>query len=384
MKIALVAPYDYPYPGGVTEHIRYLDLYFRRWGHSVSILAASSYDEDQLDGNVIKVSGAVTPLPLGASRCRITLSPRVYRRVKAILQEGQFDIVHLHEPLMPTLPLVVLRHSHATNIGTFHAYRSAEHPGYRYGKRLLRPFYAKLDGKIAVSEAARELVSRYFPGEYRIIPNGIDPEFFNERHTQPLPGYDDKRPTILFLGRLEKRKGFEYLLRAFPYVLARYPDARLIVAGAYTKREKEPYERYAREHGLDSVEFLGYIAPEDKPRVYRSCDVFCAPSIGFESFGIVLLEAMAACKPVVASDIPGYRFVLEHERQGLLVKPGDERALADALIRVLADRDLAERLGKAGRAKAIQYSWERIAGEVLSYYEEVLKGKEDKRRASAQ
>ncbi len=371
MKIALVSPYDYPYPGGVTEHIHYLDLHFRRWGHGVKILAPSTYDEDELQDNVIKVSGTIFPLPLSGSKARITLSPRIYHRVKRILQREQFDIVHAHEPMMPVLPLAVLRHSHAVNIGTFHAYRKS-HAGYNYGKHLLQPFFDKLHGKIAVSPAAAELVCRYFPDTYRVIPNGIDIESFGGANVRPLPAYEDGRPTILFLGRLEKRKGFEYLLRAFPYVLARFPNARLVVAGAYSDEDKEPYARYVAEHRIPGVEFVGYIAPEQKPHYYASCDVFCAPSTGFESFGIVLLEAMAAGRPVVASDIEGYRTVLAHGRQGILVEPENECALAEGLVYLLNCPELCKQMGIEGQRTAADYSWERIAGHVLDYYREVI------------
>ena len=374
MKIALVSAYDYPYPGGVTEHIHYLDLHLRRLGHTVKILASSTYDEDELQDNVIKVSGTVLSLPLSGSKVRISLSPRMYHRVKSILQREQFDIVHVHEPMMPALPLVVLRHSHAANIGTFHAYRK-NHAGYNYGKHLLRPFFNKLDGKIAVSPAAAEMVCRYFPDTYRIIPNGIDVESFAQAAAQPLPAYADGRPTILFLGRLEKRKGFEYLLRAFPYVLAHSPQARLVVAGAYNDEDKEPYAHYVAEHNIQGVEFVGYVAPEHKPRLYASCTLFCAPSTGFESFGIVLLEAMAAGRPIVASEIEGYRQVLEHSRQGLLVEPENERALAEALLHLLSHPEMQERMGAEGRRTAADYSWERIAGRVLDYYREVLERK---------
>ncbi|HID86390.1 MAG TPA: glycosyltransferase family 1 protein [Anaerolineae bacterium] len=371
MKIAQVSPYDYPYPGGVQEHIHYLDKHLRRLGHEVWILAPSSADEDELQGNVIKVSGAVHPLPFSGSVARVSLSPRVYHRVKRILREGQFDIVHLHEPMSPILPLAVLRHSKAINVGTFHAYRES-HAIYEYGKRLFEPFFERLDGRIAVSEAALDTVARYFPGEYTIIPNGIDVERFGGPSVEPLPRYMDGKLNILFVGRLEKRKGFRYLLRAFPYVKAALPQARLLVVGAYDKDDKKPFVRYARRHRLRDVKFIGYAPAEEIPRYYRTAHLFCAPSTGFESFGIVLLEAMASGVPIVASDIPGYRCVLTHGREGLLVEPESERALAEAIIRLLRDPDLCQWMGQQGRAKACQYSWEKIARRVLDYYEELL------------
>ena len=374
MKIALVSPYDYSYPGGVTEHIAHLDAHFREWGHEVRIIASCSKDEDELEDNIIKVSGVVFPIPASGSVARISLSPSLYQRVKRILRQERFDIVHLHEPLMPALPLVVLRHSHAVNVGTFHAYRES-HVGYEYGKPLIKRFIDKLDGRIAVSEAARDLVARYFPGEYVIIPNGIDVERFSSPRIKPLPQYRDGKFNILFVGRLEKRKGVKYLLRAFSYVKAEFPNSRLIVVGAYDAKDTRPYKRYVRRHRLEDVVFVGYASAEDLPRYYRTCDLFCAPSTGFESFGIVLLEAMAAGKPIVASNIAGYHNVLQDGAEGLLVEPKDEKALAEAIIRLLKDSELRQRMGERGRAKAPSYSWDKIAQRVLDYYQELLERK---------
>ena len=371
MRIALVTPYDYPYPGGVTQHIANLDRVFRRWGHEVWVLAASSKDKDELDHNVIKVAGGVFPLHSSGSVARISLSPRVYRRVKTILREKSFDVIHLHEPLMPVLPLVVLRHSHAVNVGTFHAYRETSHPGYEYGWHLLQPFFHRLDGRIAVSDAARDAVARYFPGDYVVIPNGID----YERYRAAAPRGNDERPTVLFFGRLEKRKGFEYLFQAFARVRQAVPDARLVVAGAYRKEDKEPFVREARRAGIRGIRFVGYVDEEQKPHYFRSCDLFCAPSIGFESFGMVLLEAMAAGRPVVASDIPGYRSVLKDGCEGLLVEPGDPDALAAALIRLLRDPDLRARMGERGAETARAFAWEKVATRVLDLYNELLQRK---------
>jgi len=371
LRIALVSPYDYSYPGGVQEHIRHLDRELRAMGHDVWILAPSSGDEDVLEANVIKVSGMVVPVPFSGSIARITVSPRAYRRVKTILKDYRFDVIHIHEPMMPILPLAVLRHSKAVNVGTFHAYRES-HPGYEYGKRLLEPFFNRLDGKIAVSPAARDLVAHYFPGEYVIIPNGIDTQRFGSPLVRPIERYMDGRLNILFVGRMEKRKGFEYLIRAFVRVKAAVPGVRLLVVGAFDKEDKAPYVQFARQHGLHEVRFIGYVSSEDIPRYYRTAHVFCAPSTGFESFGIVLLEAMAAGVPIVASNIPGYCHVLTDGREGLMVPPGDPVALAQAIIWLLYHPDERARMGAAGRRTARNYDWCKVARQVFGYYEELL------------
>lgn len=378
MKIGLVSPYDYSYPGGVTKHISYLDTHFRHLGHDVRIIAPCSEDEEDVPEQVINISGFVAPLPASGSVARITLSPAIYRRVKKILERERFDVIHIHEPMVPALPLVVLHHLESTpqslTVGTFHAYRESDNLGFEYAKPLFRRFMEKLDGRISVSKATYDYISRYFPGDYRIIPNGVDVECFGDV-VEPVERFCDGKPNILFVGRLEKRKGFKYLLQAFSLVKRVLPKARLLVVGAYDEKDKMSFLLYARRHRIEDVEFIGYVSEEELPRYYRTCDVFCAPSTGFESFGMVLLEAMAAGKPIVASDIAGYRTVLQDKKEGLLVEPEDEQALAMAILRLLENPPLRRMMGERGRAKASAYSWESVAQRVLDYYEELMKRK---------
>ncbi len=370
MKIALVTPYDYPFPGGVTEHIMQLDREFRARGHDTRIIAASTEDQDALETNVIKVSGAVAPIPFSGSTARITLSPRVYRRVKKILNDERFDIVHVHEPAVPLLCLTVLRHSHAINVGTFHAYRETN-AVYEYARPLAARIFGRLDGRIVVSEAVRDYVAHYFPGDYRVIPNGIDVERFASPEIQPIKRFDDGRASILFVGRMEQRKGFRHLMRAYSLIKEAIPEARLLVVGAFSDEEKAPFVRYARAHRLRGIHFIGWVSREDLPRYYRTATVFCAPSTGFESFGIVLLEAMAAGLPIVASDIIGYRHVLSDGVEGRLVKPGDAKAMADAIVGLLKDPTTRARMAEQGQATAAEYDWPLIAQRVLDYYGEL-------------
>ncbi|MGB3903358.1 MAG: glycosyltransferase family 4 protein [Anaerolineae bacterium] len=372
MKIALVSPYDFPFPGGVTQHISYLDKHFRELGHQVKIIAPCGGESpEKLPENVSVTTTRVISIPFSGSKARIPYSPAVYWRVRRALQEEDFDIVHAHEPMTLPVPVVALRHSQAVNVGTFHAYRD-RHLIYQYCRSVFQPVFDKLDGKIAVSEAARDTVARYFGGEYVIIPNGIDANRFGGDHVRPLEQYSDGRLNILFVGRLEPRKGFRYLLQAFRYVKEEFPQARLIVVGAYQKKEMSRHLRYARQHHLTGVKFVGNVSDEDLPRYYRSCHVFCAPSTGFESFGIVLLEAMAAGKPTVASNIPGYRDIVDDGKDGLLVEPKNEKALGEAIIRVLKDPAMQRTMGENGRRKALEYSWSEVAERVLDYYRELL------------
>lgn len=373
MKLALVSPYDFAYPGGVTEHVAHLAEQFIARGHEVHIVAPSSDEDNEPSASLsapVHRIGRVVSIPANGSVARITLSVRSYLQAGRLLQEQQFDLIHLHEPLMPALPLTVLRHSATTNIGTFHAYRVTPLT-YFYSKPILRPFFRRLHGHIAVSGAARAFVGEYFPADYRVIPNGIDFARFNTRHPR-LEQFSDSRPTVLFVGRLEKRKGLRYLLRAWPKVLERQPDARLIVVGR--GRPLEGYKRFAARQGWSAsdVAFAGYVSAEDLPRYYQACHVFCAPNTGQESFGIVLLEAMAAGAPIVASDIRGYREVLTDGVEGLLVERQNPGALADAICRLLGNPEARANMRRAGVAKARNFDWPRVAAEVLDYYEEVL------------
>ncbi|NOZ06819.1 MAG: glycosyltransferase family 4 protein [Chloroflexi bacterium] len=378
MKIAQVSPYDYPFPGGVTEHISYLDRHLREMGHEVQIIAPSSTPEEELDSHVVRVGNVIVPVPFSGSVARISLSPRIYLRVKRLLQREQFDVIHIHEPMTPALPMAVLRHSKAVNVGTFHAYRST-HAAYEYGRPMFRYFVRRLHGCIAVSIPARESVARYFPGEYRIIPNGIETRRFGNEDIRPIERFDDGMLNVLFVGRLEKRKGFKYLLRAFARVKERVPESRLIVVGAYEHEDKAPFVRYARYHHIRHVKFVGYVHAEELPRYYHTAHVFCAPSTGFESFGIVLLEAMASGIPVVASDIPGYNAVLEHGREGLLAPAAEPVALAEAIVALLRDPQQRRYMGEQGRRKAARYDWSIITRRVYDFYLELL----ERRRMTA-
>ncbi len=370
MKIGLVSPYDLAYPGGVTEHVAHLARELQRVGHEVHVIAPCSRPAPSaLPTPYVHPIGRPVPIPANGSVARITLQLNLAHAVKRLLAAERFDVLHLHEPLVPALPLTVLRLANAPTVGTFHAFRQSNISAYFYGRPVLRYFVRRLTRRIAVSVCARDFVREYFPGDYRIIPNGIDLARFSTPRP-PWPAFRDGKLNVLFVGRLEKRKGLSYLLRAWRLVRRELPDCRLIVVG--DGRPLNGYRRFAAEHGLDDVVFTGYVPADDLLRYYHTCDVFCAPSTGQESFGIVLLEAMAAGKPIVASAIPGYQEVVHHGREALLVPPRDEQALAVSLVHLLANAPLRQALGAAGRQRAAEFAWDRVAAAVLDCYAEAL------------
>ncbi|MGH2599012.1 MAG: glycosyltransferase family 4 protein, partial [Dehalococcoidia bacterium] len=368
MKIALISPYDLAVAGGVNTHVAYLAEHFRALDHTVRIIGpASDTPVMGTEPEVIAI-GRPRPFPASGSIVRIAVNPRIGGEVRAVLDQQQFDVVHVHEPLMPLLPIEFLRFSDAVNVGTFHAAKDGGNRLYQYSARLLKRWFRRLDGKIAVSPAAERLVGRYFAGYYNIIPNGVTISRFTNQ--QPLPQFMDGKRNVLFVGRMEKRKGLKYLLRAFIAVKSEMPDARLIVVGEGKLRTG--YERSMQLAGIPDVVFAGYVPDSQLGRYYASAHVFCAPNTANESQGYVLLEAMAAGRPVVASNIEGFAGVVTHGVEGFLCLPKDADALALGLVHMLADHESRAAMGRRAHARAEEFGWDRIAQRVLSYYERLL------------
>jgi phosphatidylinositol alpha-mannosyltransferase len=370
VKIGLVSPYDYSFPGGVVNHIAYLAHNFIQWGHKVKIIApcakvGNSYFEEE-----VTPIGKPFPVPFGGAIARIPLSPRLPTKIGEILANENFDILHLHEPFTPMICLSALLKSHCINVGTFHAYHNKPRV-YWLGRPIFRRWLLRLHGKITVSKPALEYVSWHLPGDYRIIPNGIDTQQFCIDAPQRKEFVDGKI-NILFVGRLEQRKGLGYLLNACAKIKNSLQNSRLIIVGPGTML-RHRYEKLVEDMGLtDNVVFVGFVPSYELPSYYRSADIFCAPATGGESFGIVLLEAMACGKPVIATDIQGYASVLANSEEGLLVPPRDEKSLADALLSLLNDKNLRLKMGAKGRIKAEKYSWPNISRQVMDYYNSLL------------
>jgi len=371
MKIALVSPYDFAYPGGVVNHISALERCFTAMGHTVKVIAPISKAVSVFGDRFIPM-GSPRSVPSSGSVCRVTISLKLAKPLKEVFAREHFDIVHVHEPFMPMLCTAVLRFSPYTNVGTFHA--CAGNLGYYFGwpvtAFMIRQRARKLHGHIAVSEAARSFAAQNVPGKYAIIPNGIDTEHFTP-DVMPLEQYADGKLNILFVGRLEGRKGVPYLLKAYQQVKKEVPQSRLIIVGP-GKRMRQVYERQVSWSGLKDVVFVGFSSYEDLPRYYKTADVFCAPATGRESFGIVLLESMAVSCPIVATNIAGYANVVKHGAEGLLVPPRDDESLARALVCLLTDSGLRRQMGAQGRLKARGYCWENVSQRVMDYYTSVI------------
>jgi phosphatidylinositol alpha-mannosyltransferase len=376
VKIGLVSPYDWAYPGGVKSHIMHLAAELRALGHTVRILTpATGKTSRQVEYGVYKVAWAA-PLPVNGSVARVSLAPDLNGHIGDLLMRERFDVVHLHEPLASVLPLTVLhsaRRSGAVVVGTFHAAvprsLTASPPEWAYAsaKPFLRHYFRKLDGRIAVSKAALAFIERFFPGDYRIIPNGVDVARF--RDAAPRPELRDGRPNILFVGRAEKRKGLKHLLRAVPLIREYHPSARFIIVSDGPLRAG--YQRLVDKAGWQDVLFAGRVSDEDLPSYYASADVFVSPSTGGESQGIVLLEALAAGVPIVASDIAGHRTVITNGVDGVLIPPADHEQLAWAICHLLNEPKEIERLRMKARERAEAFSWPRVAGMIEHYYREL-------------
>lgn len=370
MKIAMVSPYDYGRPGGVGEHVRHLSVELRRQGAQVKILAPSAGGRGpQVEG--LYPLGRPIPIPANGSVARISLSFHLSRKIREILDQERFDVVHLHEPLMPALPVTVLRtNGDGVNVGTFHAY-ARQNLGYYYGRPLLRRLFRRLDSCIAVSEPAKTFVSRYFPSDYTVIPNGIDPDCFSPA-VPAAPGIaHPHRQTILFLGRLEERKGLGTLLEAYSLLRQVRADCQLVVVGDGPLRRG--YERRVEEEGIPDVRFCGFVPEAEKPSYFTAADIYCAPNTGKESFGVILLEAMASGRPVLATAIDGFRQVIADGVEGLLTPPRDEAQMAAGLARLLDNPELRRQLGERGRRAAEGYAWPLVADRVMSVYESALR-----------
>ncbi len=365
MKIGLVSPYDYSHPGGVINHVSYLAHHLQLMGNDVKIIAPVRQKGTRYFDEEVTAVGRPLPIPYGGTTARIPLSPWLPYQVRRVLDRENFDLIHLHEPFIPMLCLSTLTESRAINVGTFHACHEGS-VAYWLGQPIMRKLGKKLHGKIAVSRPALTYISKYFPADYRIIPNGVDNHHFRPDGPQ-REEFKDGKLNILFVGRLEERKGVGDLIRACSVVKKSFPNFRLIIAGPGI-RLRGYYEMLARALLNDHAVFTKFVPFAELPEYYRTADIFCAPANSGESFGIVLLEAMASGTPVVATNIAGYASVLTNGQEGLLAEPSNHRSLAARLLALLQDKQMRENMARKGLATAEKYSWENVSRQVMDFY----------------
>lgn len=375
LKILQVSDAYYPFPGGVTEHMHNLSVHLRQRGHEVKILTGSyGADDEKFNHNVVRVGKVIITSPrlkiFNLTQLTLTFSPTLHLKVRNFLRKNKFDIVHTHGPLALNLPHLALHYSKSINVATFHtAFLGFNF--HKIGKFFFRGDSRKIHLAIGVSPVALEPLRSVYKMPYKIIPNGIDVERFNPEIEPVREILKLGSPRILFLGRLEPRKGLQYLLRAFRFVLKELKDSVLIVAGKGPDEDR--LRTQAKKEYGERVIFLGFIPVPKVASVYRSVDLYTSPAVGGETFGIVLLEAMACGIPVVASDIPGYRTVITDGENGLLAKIKDPLQYAQIIIRVLKNEEIKKRLIEEGLKTARQYSWNVVAEKVEEAYLETKK-----------
>ena len=364
MKIAMVTQSYYPRVGGVTEHVHYLSAALRRLGHEVAVI--TSGPGTSLDRDTIRI-GRNTVFPINGAMVNVTVGLRLRKQIRQTISDGGYDLVHIHCPLEPTFPLATLmavRELHCPIVGTFHMAARVS-PAYEAFGTFLQKHARRLDARIAVSETARTFANRYFPGDYHLVPNGVDFERFASG-PERIPELDDGKVNILFVGRFDLRKNIPATISAFRRVSRGNQNCRLVLVG---KGFTEPWCRLrARGSAGGDILFEGVVEPAQLPAYFASSHVFCSVPRGSESFGIVLLEAMAAGKPVIGADIPGYRDVIEDGETGILVPPGQTGMLADAISRLVEDTGERSRMGENGRRKAREYDWTRLAARIENIY----------------
>lgn len=365
MRIGIVCPYAWDVPGGVQVHVRDLAAALVRQGHEVSVLAPVDEDDAVLPDYVVD-GGRPVAVPYNGSVARLNFGVKATNRVRHWIREGDFDVVHVHEPVAPGLSVLACWVAQGPIVATWHSSQRRSRV-LTAGYYLAQTAMEKVTARIAVSEDARRTLVSHLGGDAVLIPNGVTCADYRE--AEPLPGWPGRGGALMFLGRLdESRKGFPVLLAALPLIARDHPDVRLLVVG--------PGDRDDVVADLDPdtagrIEFLGRVSDADKVRAYHSADLYVAPNTGGESFGIVLLEAMASGTPVLASDLDAFRRVLDDGRAGVTFTNEDPSDLARQASALLADHERRSRLAGLGRRRAEDYDWDRVVREVLAVYESV-------------
>lgn len=372
MKIGIVVPFSWSFPGGVVEHAEQQARALRALGADTRTIMGNdppgtftrflhprSGRHDHPPEDVIPVGRSVI-VPANGSLPNIVLSPSAHFRIGRVLEQERFDVLHLHEPMTPAICVSALTHARCPVVATCHA--AGDLNWYRVGLPLWGFLLERVDVRVAVSEQARASAARWWPGEYEVVPNGV----LIPPHAEP----GERAHHIVFIGRHDPRKGLPVLLRAWPEIHRR-TGARLRLIGADPLAVRLLLARLRVHDG--SIDVLGWVSSEQRTAELLAAKALVAPSVGMESFGLILLEAFACATPVIASDIAGYRAVMTPET-GMLVPPGDPDALADAIAEMLADEPRRQARGAAARELARErYSWEAVGARLLEIYERVTR-----------
>jgi phosphatidyl-myo-inositol alpha-mannosyltransferase len=358
MRIGLVAPYPWDVPGGVVAHVRDLAETLIALGHHVSVIAPVDDEDAPLPAYVVR-AGRTVPVPFNGSVSRLIFGPVSATRVRRWIHDGGFDVLHLHSPETLSLPLLALFNARGPMVATFHA----ANPRSRLMAMLQSPLQVqleKLNGRIAVSPAARKTIVDHLGGDAVLIPNGVHIDRF--AGAEALPGWPPPAGALGFVGRVdEPRKGLPVLFDALALLSRSHPGVQLLVAGPGVSRDVPA-----------GVTMLGHVSDDVKAQVFRSVDVFVAPNTGGESFGIILLEAMAAGTPIVASDIDAFRRVLGDGKTGALATVADPESFAYACRALLDEPARRRRLADAGRQAVRRYDWSVVAAEVMHVYDTAI------------
>jgi phosphatidylinositol alpha-mannosyltransferase len=367
IRIGMVCPYGWDTPGGVQSHIRDLAEHLIEEGHYVSVLTPISDDSVKHEDYVVN-AGKPISIPVNGSVARVLFGPIASLRAKQWIASGDFDLLHLHEPAIPSLSLLACSAAEGPLVGTFHVSTPKKKAIYAIGP-ILEPIVEKLNARIAVSELARSTLKDHFDTDAVVIPNGIDGQKY--ANAKVNSEYSNGH-TVGFIGRIEEpRKGLKVLIDSLSIVARFIPDVQFLVAGPGDSNE---FTKKLNPQLKSRIKFLGLLSNEEKERFLKSIQIYVAPNTGSESFGIILTEALSAGTAVVASDIPAFKAVLENGEAGELFKNEDSADLAKVLVALLRDDDKRKRLGENGRLSAQKYDWQVVAEQIENVYEMAIAG----------
>jgi phosphatidylinositol alpha-mannosyltransferase len=364
MRIGIVCPYSWDIPGGVSAHVADLAEALIRMGHFVSVLAPAEFDE-LLPAYVVS-TGKPRAVKYNGSVARLSFGPIAARKVSKWIEEGEFDVLHVHEPLAPSLSVLACWAAKGPIVATWHSSMDKSRMMLTLSK-LAQTAMEKVSARIAVSEAARATLIKHIDGDAVVIPNGVDVSSF--RNAKPMFGWPGRNLSIVFLGRGdEPRKGLAVLVEAYPEIRKKFPEIRLLIAGP---GEPDNTLKSLSREDRASVTVLGMVAPQDKASVLASGTIYVAPNTGGESFGIVLLEAMAAGTPVVASDLEAFKRVLDNGKAGITFENENPADLAKVISDLLANPNRRAELSEQGRLRAAEFDWSVVAGKIVEVYESI-------------